>query len=77
MTDEDGPGKGDRTLLKAMLAHQIVLKPLENTDKNENNKEILTSLVGGRSLKTKIKQKPPLIQMIERAATMRFLDKAD
>ena len=61
MTDTDGPGKGDRTLLKAMLAHQIVLKPLGNPDKNENNKEILTTLVRGRSLKTKIKQKPPLI----------------
>ena len=42
-----------------MLAHQIVVKPLENTE--ENKQDILKSLVRGRSERTKIKQKPPLI----------------
>ena len=29
VTDEDGPGQGDRTLLKNLLKHQIVIKPRE------------------------------------------------
>ena len=29
VTDPDGPGKGDRSLIRVLLHHQVVIKPIE------------------------------------------------
>jgi len=75
VSDEDGPGQGDRTLLKNLLRHQVVIKPkafnpncLSDSGSSEINRRL-------SSTTNAIGKQPALIQILERAGTLKFHQK--
>ena len=36
VTEEDGPGKGDRNLLKILLTSRVMLKPIDKLRRNQS-----------------------------------------